>query len=472
MLNFLKNLIKLFSKNSYGTGAFQNVPDSRDVSYSLLVGSAKSTVDSKKTDLSMFTVFNQWVLGTCVAHAYVLFKMWLDYKETGKIVVYSRRKFYAMVRKMAGMVEASGQGLFPRDAGKVAVNYGFNEDTGIDDNTLKHDVYVSYEATSADRKEADTYKAKGYAFINEDDPEEVCVAIEKEGLVMASLPADSNVNWSNWFVKMVNNVVAYFTGRHYIVIYGFEKVYKNNSVADYKFFFRNSWGSWGKNGDGYFLYSDVGQYMVDVMTITDIPNDILERVKNKQYIFTRTLKFGMSGNDVKTLQERFIQLGLWDGTPTGYFGSTTQNLVKEWQKFKGLTQDGVFGPKSMAVMNADNVAPKTKLDLWIEAIKQMENAKPERNNIGNIRFIGQKYAVDDNGFCKFDTYEHGYQALKTLLVNASTGKSKVYNPEMDLVAFYNKYAPSSDGNNPNAYANFVAKYIGVPVTTKIKTLVV
>lgn len=472
MLNFLKNLMNLFSKKEFGKGAFQNVPDTRDVLYSTVAKATRSTVDSKMTDLSMFSVFNQWVLGTCVAHAIVLFKMWLDWKETGKIVIYSRRKFYAMVRKMAGMTEASGQGLFPRDAGKVAVNYGFNEDTGLDDNNLKHDVYVSYEATTADRKEADKYKAKGYAFINEEDPEEVCVAIENEGLVMASLPADSNVNWSNWFVKMVNKVVSYFTGRHYILVYGFEKVFKNNAVTDYKFFFRNSWGAWGKNGCGYFLYSDVGQHMVDVMTITDIPNDILERAKNSQYIFIRTLKVGMSGDDVRKLQERFIQLGLWEGTPTGYFGLTTKNLTIEWQKLKGLTQDGIFGPKGMAVMNADSVAPKSKLDLWIEAIKQMEGAKPERNNIGNLRFIGQKYAVNDNGFCKFDTYEHGYQALKTLLVNASTGKSKVYNPEMDLVAFYNKYAPSSDGNNPTAYANFVAKHIGVAVTTKIKTLVV
>lgn len=116
------------------------------------------------------------------------------------------------------------------------------------------------------------------------------------------------------------------------------------------------------------------------------------------------------------------------------------------------------------------VVGPSRIDNWCEAAKQMEGAKPERNNPGNLRFVGQKFAVNDGGFCKFDTYAHGYAALKTLFTNACEGKSKIYSPTMNLYEFYNKYAPSSDGNNPKHYAEFVANIIGVLPTIQIRQL--
>ena len=74
-------------------------------------------------------------------------------------------------------------------------------------------------------------------------------------------------------------------------------------------------------------------------------------------------------------------------------------------------------------------------------------------------------------FCIFETYEKGFEALKLLLTRAATGKSSVYDPEGDLYDFYSHYAPSADNNNPRAYAEAVAREIGVPATTKIKYLV-
>lgn len=124
-----------------------------------------------------------------------------------------------------------------------------------------------------------------------------------------------------------------------------------------------------------------------------------------------------------------------------------------------------------------------KIALWCQLAKQMEGALPYRNNPGNLRFRGQKYAVNDNGFCKFDTYEHGYNALWNLFFNACSGKSANYVPDETIYQFYagiplpNKYkrtiggyAPASDNNKPNPYAEFVAKGLGVPPTTKIQDL--
>lgn len=128
-------------------------------------------------------------------------------------------------------------------------------------------------------------------------------------------------------------------------------------------------------------------------------------------------------------------------------------------------------PNSTPIPKIDPIpAHVSKIDIWCEAIKKMEGAKPSRNNPGNIRFIGQKFAINDKGFCKFDTYAHGYGALRQILVNACSGKSKVYHPTDTLYTFYTKYAPDSDGNNSKNYAQFVAGKLGVSPVIQIKNL--
>ena len=115
---------------------------------------------------------------------------------------------------------------------------------------------------------------------------------------------------------------------------------------------------------------------------------------------------------------------------------------------------------------------------WASTIQEFEGWKPgsrsfRNNNPGNIRYIGQPSATgkDDKGFCIFKTYQDGFNCLCEILMNACTGKSKVYYPAMTLLQFFEKYAPSSDNNSPDNYAKFVAKRIGVEVNIKIKDLI-
>ncbi len=132
-------------------------------------------------------------------------------------------------------------------------------------------------------------------------------------------------------------------------------------------------------------------------------------------------------------------------------------------------------------------APPTTLNLlerWAEAIKSVEgwfvpNQRADypkgsrsfrNNNPGNLRSSKFQTGVRD-GFAYFQDYETGWKALLFQLRIAADGRSKVYRPDMTLAEFFAVYAPSGDGNNPHRYAKQVATYLGIPVDTKIKTLV-
>lgn len=141
----------------------------------------------------------------------------------------------------------------------------------------------------------------------------------------------------------------------------------------------------------------------------------------------------------------------------------------------GVSPYSIVEPHIVIPESTVPISPKpleqSKIHIWIEQIKKMEGAKSYRNNPGNLRYVGQRYAVNDKGFCKFDTYTHGYEALQMLLINACTGKSKVYNPDMTLYKFQSIFSPDSDGNNSKHYAEVVAKGLGVSPTIQIKQLI-
>ncbi len=65
----------------------------------------------------------------------------------------------------------------------------------------------------------------------------------------------------------------------------------------------------------------------------------------------QSLKPGMSGSSVTTLQQALTQLGYNPGTPDGSYGPSTTQAVTAFQAAKGLTQDGVAGPTTLAAIN-------------------------------------------------------------------------------------------------------------------------
>lgn len=70
--------------------------------------------------------------------------------------------------------------------------------------------------------------------------------------------------------------------------------------------------------------------------------------ENSPSPYTEVLsKLGSRGTEVKAIQEKLQERGIYNGSIDGIFGSATQTAVKKFQKQQGLTQDGIAGPATL-----------------------------------------------------------------------------------------------------------------------------
>lgn len=82
-----------------------------------------------------------------------------------------------------------------------------------------------------------------------------------------------------------------------------------------------------------------------------------ELVKLVKGEFSRMLKKGMSGSDVRDMQIMLNSLGYDCGTADGIYGNKTVTAVKEFQTAEGLTVDGIAGEKTLELIAAKTAAP-------------------------------------------------------------------------------------------------------------------
>lgn len=73
--------------------------------------------------------------------------------------------------------------------------------------------------------------------------------------------------------------------------------------------------------------------------------------------FTRTLRRGYTGSDVKSVQTRLKELGYYTGSVDGEYGSGSIAAVKAFQRASGLTADGLCGKATWnALMSSSAVS--------------------------------------------------------------------------------------------------------------------
>ena len=102
-------------------------------------------------------------------------------------------------------------------------------------------------------------------------------------------------------------------------------------------------------------YFDKDGNLISGPIVTTPPAD--EEDKPDYAIPTRTLRFGMSGEDVRYTQKRLSALGYYNNGLDGQFGNGVLKAVKAFQNNNGLTADGVLGPASLKVLFSASAIP-------------------------------------------------------------------------------------------------------------------
>lgn len=73
--------------------------------------------------------------------------------------------------------------------------------------------------------------------------------------------------------------------------------------------------------------------------------------------YVKQLKYGVTGKTVKTLQQRLVDLGFYEGPVSGNFLGHTRNAVKAFQEHNALKVDGIVGEDTWnAIFNDPEVA--------------------------------------------------------------------------------------------------------------------
>lgn len=105
---------------------------------------------------------------------------------------------------------------------------------------------------------------------------------------------------------------------------------------------------------------DTQKISLTVKGTTDVESSPIESTNSSTTtnLFTRTLKIGMSGDDVKQLQTLLQKLGYIPPTQkvSNYFGSVTKNAVIKFQRDnKILPSNGIFGTNTANKLSAMNI---------------------------------------------------------------------------------------------------------------------
>lgn len=101
----------------------------------------------------------------------------------------------------------------------------------------------------------------------------------------------------------------------------------------------------------------LNQQILDLQSRVEKTEQEVEVVK-AELKFTRSLQKGVSGDEVKQLQEFLKQFPdiYPEGIVTGFFGSLTETAVKRFQEKHGIESVGIVGPRTIQKLNEFSVS--------------------------------------------------------------------------------------------------------------------
>lgn len=279
---------------------------------------------------------HQHRVGICTA----ISRVQLRQKQTGK--KYSPEFQYLCQKKFFDLAWYEGSSIL--SANKVAKNIGFLP-ADLWTHTTEADRYLPYSQyiaklqaipdTEIERlKGLCVDKIAGYATVNVNDAQAVAKAVEESNSgILCRYGCQSNWWLPSWKAKDIDPLrYAPETSGHAIILSSFDY------TLDFIQKLANTWGiDWCLQGSAHINWSNypMNEAWVDLPTTPPIP----------PYVFTKLLKYGMRGFDVKMLQQK-LKI-----TADGVFGNKTKQAVIQFQSTNNLVPDGIVGSKTNAKLN-------------------------------------------------------------------------------------------------------------------------
>lgn len=274
-----------------------------------------------------YPISNQDGSLSCVAHAVAKIlamhevKEGREYKQLCPKFIYDLRENYP------------DGGMWLPNALSIACKYGSCEESMLDCD-MKGEAYMNDKSLITEEmiNNAINYKGLYYFEIKDRSMDNIAKVIEQGYGVLAGFRFDRD-EWTDVpFVKPnstreVGHGVA-------LMRYGLHEEGKAFGMDD-------SWGvKYGKGGKRIITEDFLNQRCFYCGYVTSLSN----------YVFTKTLKFGSKGIDVRKLQEVLNKQGS-KLVIDGIFGRNTKNAVIAFQKSKGLVADGIVGKFTNAELN-------------------------------------------------------------------------------------------------------------------------
>lgn len=86
---------------------------------------------------------------------------------------------------------------------------------------------------------------------------------------------------------------------------------------------------------------------LNIIAVTIFTTSVIPMEPPQQESQAVLSKIGSRGSEVKAIQEKLKERGIYTGSIDGIYGKGTSDAVKKFQKQQGLTADGVAGPQTL-----------------------------------------------------------------------------------------------------------------------------
>ena len=142
------------------------------------------------------------------------------------------------------------------------------------------------------------------------------------------------------------------------------------------------------NDDGgvSFLYGDSGESDNDEFFSVQTTSEPLYAPTPMAFTFSKTVKYGDSGDRVRAIQSRLSELGFYTAKVSGGYYKVTKAAVKAFQTHNGLNADGIAGRETQELLFSSDAVPAdatprpsptpepTRYTLMVDVVNQITRA--------------------------------------------------------------------------------------------------